>query len=192
MENKKETATATQVETVRSFWNMECPKCGDDRKLTVTANSQVRILPDGTEDIDGGSEWFGNSVMSCGYCGFEGKADDFYITKSASEVAITLKKAPVLDEATKRFFDHLDDNRKQIMADPDSEEIAVEIYNAAGDFVMEKLADDDSLAIMGQSTLPSIDTGDIDPPYSPWGILRASIQELLSERAAESWLKGKI
>ena len=76
-------AKGDQPETVRSNWNMDCPKCGEDTDLLILALSTVRLLPDGTEDVGGGVDWSGNSSMLCRACGFPGKAHDFYITAQA-------------------------------------------------------------------------------------------------------------
>ena len=76
-------ANGDQPATVRSYWNMACPKCGEDSGLIIVAHTKYRLLPDGTEDVDADSGWCGNSIMSCEDCGFLGEANVFSITAQA-------------------------------------------------------------------------------------------------------------
>lgn len=70
------------MDTVRSFWKMACPKCGNDEQLDITATVEVRLTPDGTdadESFDGSHEWGEESPCVCRACGFVGPALNFTV-----------------------------------------------------------------------------------------------------------------
>ena len=78
------TVKTTQAATVRSYWDMACPKCGKDDNLVVTVSTEVRLLPDGTEDVGADIEWDECSVVLCGDCRFLGEASVFTISAQAA------------------------------------------------------------------------------------------------------------
>jgi hypothetical protein len=56
----------------------ECPECGEDDTIDITAKVDVRLTEDGTdadESRDGSHEWDEDSPASCG-CGWQGKVAD--------------------------------------------------------------------------------------------------------------------
>lgn len=66
--------------TVRSYWRMACPQCGEYEALDIVALVNVRLTPDGTdpdEAKDGGHEWDANSHCRCCDCGFGAPVWDF-------------------------------------------------------------------------------------------------------------------
>ena len=54
-----------------------CPKCGKGDYLHVTILRSVSLLPDGTEDDSGGSEFEDDSPATCGHCDWSGKVGEF-------------------------------------------------------------------------------------------------------------------
>lgn len=69
-------------QTVRSFWGMACPACGEDSRIDVDALVALRLTPDGTDIMQSGSsseEWDDDSPAICCACGHSGTVDDFTI-----------------------------------------------------------------------------------------------------------------
>lgn len=61
--------------SVLKYWNMKCPKCGDDSHLDIEATLWVRLTSDGTDaDLadDHGHEWDGDSGIRCRSCDWMG------------------------------------------------------------------------------------------------------------------------
>ena len=65
--------------TVREYHETACPKCGKDDQLIVAAQVWVKLVPDGTEDHGGDTEFDDHHVMRCDSCMFSGTVADFYI-----------------------------------------------------------------------------------------------------------------
>lgn len=69
-------------ETVKSNWQMACPKCRRDSKIDIAANIWVRLVPDGTdqdESADSSVDWNDDSLCICRACGHAGAAKQFEI-----------------------------------------------------------------------------------------------------------------
>jgi predicted RNA-binding Zn-ribbon protein involved in translation (DUF1610 family) len=58
--------------TVKEFWEMQCPNCGDDSALAVQALIWVTLHGDGTEDEGGDHEWDDKAKAMCKACGWNG------------------------------------------------------------------------------------------------------------------------
>jgi hypothetical protein len=55
-----------------NFFDMRCPKCGDEDQIDILAEIWVRVCPDGTDaDVpECGDHFFApESTASCGACG---------------------------------------------------------------------------------------------------------------------------
>lgn len=68
--------------TVREYWGMACPQCGDDEKMQVTAQVVVLLVVEGVDDVGNDREWEDNSSCSCTACGFDGVVKDFVVPTS--------------------------------------------------------------------------------------------------------------
>jgi hypothetical protein len=66
--------------SVRSSFEMCCPKCYDDSEITITFTGTCKLVPDGSEDC-GDHEWNDDSAATCGACGFAGVVKDFEIDR---------------------------------------------------------------------------------------------------------------
>jgi hypothetical protein len=66
--------------SVKTEWEMACPRCGSDKQIDIAATVWVRLCDDGTdanEPGDGGHEWDPDSDARCGKCGYSGTVEDF-------------------------------------------------------------------------------------------------------------------
>ena len=66
--------------SVKSIWQMACPKCGSDEHIDITALIVVRLTEDGTDadaPVHRDHEWDENSPAHCEKCGMHGVAGDF-------------------------------------------------------------------------------------------------------------------
>ena len=69
-------------ETVKSEWEMQCPKCKADDQIDIAATMYVRLLPDGTDPYESGqgdTEWDDKSHAICRACDYSGKVSKFKI-----------------------------------------------------------------------------------------------------------------
>lgn len=69
-------------QSVREAWQMQCPSCGADNQIDVTAMIAVRLTPDGT-DIetaeDGNHHWDDNHPAVCRACSYAGTVASFAV-----------------------------------------------------------------------------------------------------------------
>jgi predicted RNA-binding Zn-ribbon protein involved in translation (DUF1610 family) len=63
--------------SVKTEWEMACPKCGSDEDIQVSAMIWITLTEDGTEDNGGDTEWDNESLCLCGKCGHSGIVRDF-------------------------------------------------------------------------------------------------------------------
>ena len=65
--------------TVKEAWGLCCPDCDDDSGISITATTDVRLLPNGTEETgEGGFEWDRDCMAKC-RCGFKALVRNFEI-----------------------------------------------------------------------------------------------------------------
>ncbi len=55
--------------SVREAYGLACPACGDDTDIRVWAQIELKLHPDGTEDLGGDQFWDNASPAECGRCG---------------------------------------------------------------------------------------------------------------------------
>jgi len=59
-------------------FDMRCPKCGESDSIEIEAKIWVRLMHDGTDEVQGGcTEWDDDSLARCDHCDYEGKVKDF-------------------------------------------------------------------------------------------------------------------
>jgi hypothetical protein len=66
--------------SVKTEWEMACPRCGSDEHIDIAATVWVRLTEDGTDaddPADGGHEWDSDSDARCAKCGYSGTVEDF-------------------------------------------------------------------------------------------------------------------
>lgn len=63
-------------ETLRTIFNMACPKCGNDTSLNVVISCWAELRPDGTDPV-GDHEWNEESPCDCSACHHAGIVADF-------------------------------------------------------------------------------------------------------------------
>jgi hypothetical protein len=68
------------MNTVKEGWNMCCPNCGLDDKLSVEANVWVELMPDGVES-SGDNLWTDISKCECTHngCNWNGNVGEAYV-----------------------------------------------------------------------------------------------------------------
>mgnify|MGYP003664299060 CR=1 FL=1 len=74
--------------SVKSQWNMACPKCRRDDCIDIVASVTVRLAEDGTDtdaSSDQSHEWGDTSVAGCKACGHIGTVREF---RSADAVSL--------------------------------------------------------------------------------------------------------
>jgi len=63
-----------------NFFDMKCPKCGDENEIDIQASVWLRVTSNGT-DADasncGDHHWTPASPAECGNCGYTGLVKDF-------------------------------------------------------------------------------------------------------------------
>ena len=66
--------------TVKSEWEMACPKCGEDHGIDICAHIWVRLSADGTDPYEAANQhhdWDDNSDAVCNSCGHAGAVGAF-------------------------------------------------------------------------------------------------------------------
>lgn len=65
--------------SVKTEWEMACPKCGSDEQIMIIATVRIQLMEDGTEGGHGGGgfEWDEHSPCTCDKCGHSGEVEDF-------------------------------------------------------------------------------------------------------------------
>lgn len=72
------------MSTVTKMWEMQCPNCGFDTRIDISAQVYVRLLPDGTspdEAEDSSHVWDNSSTAVCYECGHVGTVETFSTNK---------------------------------------------------------------------------------------------------------------
>lgn len=67
--------------SVREYWGMACPECGQSDRLAVAETMMVRLTPNGVDSV-GDGEWSDQSPARCDECGWRGLAGDARIDKA--------------------------------------------------------------------------------------------------------------
>lgn len=62
--------------SVRSAWNMQCPRCGRDDQLAVGVLTWAVLYEDGTDCVAGDQEWDDKSPAGCNGCHWAGCVKD--------------------------------------------------------------------------------------------------------------------
>lgn len=89
--------------SVKSSFEMACPKCGDDADLHVTFTGTCRLVGNGSEDC-GDHEWDNDSLCLCGECGHELTVDDFRIKDE-----LVLDMGNITDDKTEELLAYVRD-----------------------------------------------------------------------------------
>ena len=66
--------------TVKSEWEMACPKCSADHAIDICANIWVRLSADGTDPYEAEiqhHDWGDENDATCAACGHAGTVGDF-------------------------------------------------------------------------------------------------------------------
>jgi hypothetical protein len=74
-----------------NFFEMRCPKCGDDRQIEIQAMLWVRVCEDGTDAgaaEEGSHDWEPDSSAICRACGHSGQVHHFEPAEAAQNPAI--------------------------------------------------------------------------------------------------------
>lgn len=101
--------------SVRTEWQMQCPKCCSDEGIEIEAVIfvTIRLMEDGTDDGQGGdTEWSDDSGAACVDCGFHGTVKDFEIkqrkggTVKTARSAAASRRAPQCRRTSCRHCEH--------------------------------------------------------------------------------------
>lgn len=61
--------------------NIQCPKCGQDKRFKIAAQILVTVTDNGVEDIGGDFDWDKDSFAQCPECGYNEKLSGFHINE---------------------------------------------------------------------------------------------------------------
>lgn len=74
-------AACVDCPSVRNEWQMQCPQCGSDEAIHISATQrvEVRLCVGGTDSEGGDTEWEDDDAAWCTDCGFQGVVKDFQL-----------------------------------------------------------------------------------------------------------------
>jgi hypothetical protein len=73
------------AETLGNQHGLQCPKCKKGDELAIEVLRWATLLPDGTEDEGGDTEWDDPSRAKCNDCGWEGQVKDLIVIELDDE-----------------------------------------------------------------------------------------------------------
>lgn len=65
------------TENTNCLSGMRCPKCEQNTRFHIVAETVVEVMDDGSVDIGNGHEWDENSACHCPECNFAATVDEF-------------------------------------------------------------------------------------------------------------------
>lgn len=87
----------SSCETVRTIFNLACPKCGSDAHLRVAIDTWAELSTDGTDPV-GDHEWNEQSSCRCTNCEFKASVKQFTLPPTATP--------PPLKSFEVTFYEH--------------------------------------------------------------------------------------